>query len=140
MMSSGCVERADEGAVMRVRLTVGSGLWCGVYNCSVSELGVSVSWLGSGVTRIWRAGIREVPMATIQTRWIRRGALIRRMIERRARRAAAVRTVILGRRWILAPVPLTVVPPVAEDEHELSAQEVILALPAPNAPVILGQL
>ncbi|KAI3797833.1 hypothetical protein L1987_33097 [Smallanthus sonchifolius] len=71
---------------------------------------------------------------TIRTRWIRRGALIRRLTERRARRAAVIRTVVFGRRRILAHVPLTVVPPAAEDEQELPAQEVILALPTPNSP------
>ncbi|KAI3807064.1 hypothetical protein L1987_22985 [Smallanthus sonchifolius] len=71
---------------------------------------------------------------TIRTRWIRRGALIRRLTERRARCAAAVRTVIFGRRRILAHVPLMVVPPAAEDEQELPTQKVILAFPAPNAP------
>ncbi|KAI3807623.1 hypothetical protein L1987_23554 [Smallanthus sonchifolius] len=70
----------------------------------------------------------------IQTRWVRWGALIRRLTERRARRTAAVRMVIFGRRRILAPVPLMVVPPATEDEQELPAQELILALPAPNAP------
>ncbi|KAI3819569.1 hypothetical protein L1987_13410 [Smallanthus sonchifolius] len=71
---------------------------------------------------------------TIGTRWIRRGALIRRLTERRTRRAVVVRTVIFGRRRILAPIQLIVVPAAAEDEQELPAQEVILALPEPNAP------
>ncbi|KAI3744008.1 hypothetical protein L1987_57080 [Smallanthus sonchifolius] len=75
---------------------------------------------------------------TIQTRWIRQGALIRRLTGRRARRVADVRTVIFGRRRILAPVPFTVVPPAAEDEHGLPAQEVILAFPAPDASSTTG--
>ncbi|KAI3825987.1 hypothetical protein L1987_00026 [Smallanthus sonchifolius] len=70
VMSSGCVERPDEGATKSVTLDV---------------------WL---------------PFARLS----------------------------LGGRQVLAHVPLTVVPPAAEYEQELPAQEVILALPAPNTP------
>ncbi|KAI3808255.1 hypothetical protein L1987_24204 [Smallanthus sonchifolius] len=69
-----------------------------------------------------------------RTRWTRGGGLSRRLAKRRARHLAAVRKVIFEKRRILALVPLMVVPPVAEGEQELPAQEVILALPTPNAP------
>ncbi|KAI3795572.1 hypothetical protein L1987_38227 [Smallanthus sonchifolius] len=88
-----------------------------------SKCSIDVSWLEGGVTRI---GVQTFVLMdmTIRTRWIRRGALIRRMTERRVRRLATTRTVVIGRRRIFAPVPLMVVPPTVVEGRELPMQEV----------------
>ncbi|KAI3802437.1 hypothetical protein L1987_30569 [Smallanthus sonchifolius] len=72
MMSSGCVDRPDEGTVMRaccVNPESGQGVLL-----DTSKRCVGVSWLGSGVTRI---GVRA-----FHTRTVRRDAHARGNAER----------------------------------------------------------
>ncbi|KAI3811086.1 hypothetical protein L1987_20802 [Smallanthus sonchifolius] len=136
VMSSGCVERPDEGnpnegAVMRLFC------WC----C------VDISWLASGATRICVQAFVRVPSLG-PYKLVSEPSNVDHQIAFDHCDLAVydyshilnltpieiTPTFYLVQEMDLASVPLTVVPPAAEDEQGIPAQEVILALPEPNAP------